>query len=227
MSTQQYLYNIPQSASTTASAFDHPYRTDRSTSISGSSGSAGSPTSSCAGPLGERSPPFSGLNCTQAISPQDSFSYAAYSSHHIHTGTGSIGIPGSSSSPTISLMSCGPNSASTIASNYSLHSSRQRYYLSKSFDIEDDLEFCPDIPESHAHNGKRFNPYTASIFSPSQESVDPSCPLSPAIVAAAGAGAATASSRSHTPHTPRTKKALDIVNPQTRMRVASPSIHHK
>lgn len=214
MSAQHYLYNLPSNAT-----FDHPYRVDRSGSISGSAGSS----ASSGAPVGERSPPFSGLNyalvhVASANSPQESFTHAPYAGHsHGHAHSGQMGIPGSAS-PTISLMS-GPSSASTISSNYSLHSSRARYYLSKSFDIEDDLEFCPDIPETHAYNGKRFNPYTASIFSPSQESVDPSSPQSPAIVSVAP--------RAHTPHTPRTKKALDIVNPQTRMRVASPSIHNK
>lgn len=97
-----------------------------------------------------------------------------------------------SGSPTFTPAS----SAASSASNYSLHNPRVRYYLSKSFDIEDDLEFCPDIPENSAQQVKKFNPYTATSFSPSQEAPSPRV------------------------HTPRIKKALEIVNPKLR---ASPT----
>lgn len=88
------------------------------------------------------------------------------------------------------------SSTSSSSSNYSHHNPRVRYYLSKSFDIEDDLEFCPDIPDSNSQQTKKFNPYTATTFSPSQEAVSPRV------------------------HTPRIKKALEIVNPKMR---ASPA----
>ncbi|ODV81078.1 uncharacterized protein CANTADRAFT_46568 [Suhomyces tanzawaensis NRRL Y-17324] len=98
------------------------------------------------------------------------------------------------------------SSASTGGSNYSFHTPRLRYYLSKSFDIEDDMEFCPDIPEqqySSSPNSKKFNPYTASVFSPSQEA--PPSTSSPRV------------------HTPRLKKPLEIIHPQTKLRVGSPA----
>lgn len=94
---------------------------------------------------------------------------------------------------------------SLLTSNYSFHNPRLRYYLSKLFDIEDDLEFCPEIPE-HSHI-KKFNPYTASVFSPTSQDVT----LSP------GADTPT----SPRVHTPRIKKPLEIINPQTKMRVTS------
>jgi hypothetical protein len=88
------------------------------------------------------------------------------------------------------------SSTTSSVSSYSHHNPRIRYYLSKSFDIEDDLEFCPDIPDNNCQQIKKFNPYTATTFSPSQESVSPRV------------------------HTPRIKKALEIINPKLR---ASPA----
>lgn len=113
----------------------------------------------------------------------------------------------SSSSSYQSLQSSGNQSGA----NYSLHTPRLRYYLSKSFDIEDDLEFCPDIPETYNSSPtiKKFNPYTASVFSPSQENPTGS--------------PSQAAAQSPRVHTPRIKKPLEIVNPQTKMRVSSPA----
>lgn len=123
----------------------------------------------------------------------------------------------SSASSTTSSMG---SSLTSNSSNYSFHTPRLRYYLSKSFDIEDDMEFCPDIPDMAGNNPqcKRFNPYTASVFSPViQESMPPSNhelvspmenrPQSPRV------------------HTPRIKKPLEIVNPQTKLRLGSPATH--
>jgi len=98
-------------------------------------------------------------------------------------------------SPTFTPPSSSSSSSSTssTSSNYSHQNPRVRYYLSKSFDLEDDLQFCPDIPDSSLLNQpKKFNPYTATTFSPSQETVSPRV------------------------HTPRTKKPLEIVNPKLR-----------
>lgn len=111
-----------------------------------------------------------------------------------------------------------PDSA---GSSYSFHTPRLRYYLSKSFDAEDDLEFCPDIPELYSHNSptvKKFNPYTASVFSPNQEPSNIKLPDSP-----------SGTPKSHLPrvNTPRLKKPLEIVNPQTKMRISSPSLCNK
>lgn len=123
----------------------------------------------------------------------------------------------SSTLPTFHSMQYGSGSSvsssstSSVSSSYSLHNPRMRYYLSKSFDAEDDLEFCPDIPESVPLNSsptfKKFNPYTASVFSPTAHHGESSnVSLSPRVL------------------TPRVKKPLDIVNPHTRVRVASPAM---
>lgn len=122
----------------------------------------------------------------------------------------------SSASSTTSSMGSSINSS---LSNYSFHAPRLRYYLSKSFDIEDDMEFCPDIPEMSGNSPptKRFNPYTASVFSPVIQAESNHEPMSPP------------HSRAQSPrvHTPRIKKPLEIINPQTKMRVGSSAIHNK
>ncbi|EGW33764.1 uncharacterized protein SPAPADRAFT_59125 [Spathaspora passalidarum NRRL Y-27907] len=106
---------------------------------------------------------------------------------------------------------------SGVGSSYSFHTPRLRYYLSKSFDIEDDLEFCPDIPETFhtSPTMKKFNPYTATTFSPSQDL--PSSSTTPGVP----------SNTSPRIHTPRIKKPLEIINPQTKMRIGSPAIQNK
>ncbi|RLV91580.1 hypothetical protein JA1_003818 [Spathaspora sp. JA1] len=111
----------------------------------------------------------------------------------------------------------GVGSGSAAMSSYSFHTPRLRYYLSKSFDIEDDLEFCPDIPETFHSSPtlKKFNPYTATTFSPSQDL--PSSSTTPGVP----------TSTSPRIHTPRIKKPLEIINPQTKMRIGSPAIQNK
>lgn len=109
-----------------------------------------------------------------------------------------------------STVSSASLTSSSVSSNYSLNNPRMRYYLSKSFDLEDDLEFCPEIPENGTSpTFKKFNPYTASVFSPTATHGD--VPLSPV-------GNAPLSPRVHTP---RIKKPIEIVNPK---RLGSPSV---
>lgn len=133
-------------------------------------------------------------------------------------GSGNSSLAGSlSSSATSSTSSSGLGAASSLAaSNYSFHTPRLRYYLSKLFDVEDDLEFCPDIPDSlnTSPTIKKFNPYTASVFSPSQE-----------LNGTSSVSSNSSSNASSSPrvHTPRIKKPLEIINPQTKMRVGSPA----
>lgn len=108
-------------------------------------------------------------------------------------------------------LSSASSTTSSVNSNYSLHNPRLRYYLSKLFDAEDDLEFCPEIPEfsNTSPTIKKFNPYTASVFSPTAHAGEApvAAPLSPRT------------------NTPRLKKPIEIVNPHTKMRVGSPSVH--
>lgn len=129
-------------------------------------------------------------------------------------------INNTNTSPTFNYDSLGSSvsTVSSLSSSYSFHNPRLRYYLSKSFDIEDDLEFCPEIPEWNSGaspNVKKFNPYTASVFSPgttgahmNNEQISPitNQPQSPRV------------------NTPRIRKPIEIINPQTKMRVGSPAI---
>ncbi|PSK41546.1 hypothetical protein C7M61_001231 [Candidozyma pseudohaemuli] len=116
---------------------------------------------------------------------------------------------GLGNSTTSSLSS---SSSSLVTSNYSLHNSRLRYYLSKSFDAEDDMEFCPDIPESFNSNHiKKFNPYTASVFAPTAHVGE-----APALPGAL---------ESPRTNTPRIRKPVEIVNPHTKVRIGSPASH--
>ncbi|KAI5970931.1 hypothetical protein CANMA_000091 [Candida margitis] len=131
--------------------------------------------------------------------------------------------PGSASNSLSSSLSSNASSSlfgtsvSNASSTYSFHNPRLRYYLSKSFDIEDDLEFCPEIAEhgSSSPGLKKFNPYTSTSFSPSQE-----LPHYNTSQQSSTGGAGTNSPRVVTP---RIKKPLEIVNPQTKMRVESPA----
>lgn len=110
------------------------------------------------------------------------------------------------------------STVSSMSSSYSFHNPRLRYYLSKSFDIEDDMEFCPEIPDWNngtSPSTKKFNPYTASVFSPGSTGVsmnnDQISPIT---------------NPPHSPrvNTPRIRKPIEIINPQTKMRVGSPAI---
>lgn len=125
-----------------------------------------------------------------------------------------------------------PGSASSSVSSasgpeYSFYIPRLRYFLSKSFEMEDDLEFCPAIPENFnqtllqlsttqlSPQPKKFNPYTASVFSPTSSSKETITTTPPA------------SALSPRVHTPRIRKPIEIINPQTRMRISSPALSSK
>lgn len=148
------------------------------------------------------------LNPYQHYSPQmleAQMSNMSPTFHDLQYLSGSLGSTTGSLSSTSSA-------SSSASSNYSLHNPRMRYYLSKSFDLEDDLEFCPEIPENFTLGSsptfKKFNPYTASVFSPTLQPVDLALPVpsSPRV------------------STLRIKKPIEIVNPHTKMRVGSPAI---
>ncbi|OBA24116.1 hypothetical protein METBIDRAFT_30460 [Metschnikowia bicuspidata var. bicuspidata NRRL YB-4993] len=110
------------------------------------------------------------------------------------------------------LSSLSSSTTSSITSSYLLHNPRLRYYLSKLFDVEDDLEFCPEIPE-YAGNSptfKKFNPHTALVFSPTN-------------FAAENTAVQPASQQDARVQTPRQKKVIEIVNPHTKVKVGSPA----
>ncbi|ODV84405.1 hypothetical protein CANARDRAFT_176967 [[Candida] arabinofermentans NRRL YB-2248] len=121
---------------------------------------------------------------------------------------------------------------------------------SKGFELEDDIEFCPDIPQhahanananAHAqaqqHSNHRFNPYTASFFSPcnspsSSTNLTTASPLSPpsttsnytnklSPITPASSQRPSSPNLMNSPrsNTPRVKKILEIVNPHTGLKI--------
>lgn len=100
----------------------------------------------------------------------------------------------------------------------SLYSTRARFNASKGFDLEDDLEFCPEIHEHHTVQHHRFNPYKSHAFSPqnspSSSSVHTTSPVTKKDYGPSDAPKVI---------TPRAKKVIEIVNPATGLRVSSPA----
>lgn len=110
-----------------------------------------------------------------------------------------------------------PRSSGSPTLNFaSLYSNRARLSASKGFDVEDDMEFCPEIPQSQAYTHHKFNPYTSTSFSPT---VSPTA--QPATTNSPKGDAMHMSPRAGTP---RAKKVIEIVNPVTGLKVGSPSI---
>lgn len=165
------------------------------------------------------SPLFNNLTYIQAQNP--------INTNSLSTSSGSLSAS-SASSTSSSATSASSGFGQQGASNYSFHTPRLRYYLSKSFDIEDDLEFCPEIPENYSSSpsNKKFNPYTASVFSPSQIGRSSPPAASAMLYGQNQNGNATQPfNLSPRVHTPRIKKPLEIINPQTKLRVGSPATH--
>lgn len=106
----------------------------------------------------------------------------------------------------------------------SLYSNRARFNVSKGFELEDDLEFCPEIHEirNNHFTHHKFNPYTTTTYSPqvsptlSNNNASPTTKTTTPI----NKNVSPASPRVITP---RAKKVLEIVNPVTGLRVSSPA----
>ncbi|ODV97436.1 hypothetical protein PACTADRAFT_2003 [Pachysolen tannophilus NRRL Y-2460] len=129
------------------------------------------------------------------------------------------------------------SSQSGFNNSNSILNARQRFIHSKGFDIEDDLEFCPEIHDyqhqQHQHHQQqqaqqahKFNPYTSSTFSPISPNQSlasgGNVPLSPSFKKATPVQQVNAPSSPRI-NTPRTKKALEIINPLTGTKVGSPA----
>ncbi|GMM30015.1 hypothetical protein DAMA08_027600 [Martiniozyma asiatica (nom. inval.)] len=105
--------------------------------------------------------------------------------------------------------------------NQSIYAIRSRFICQKGFEVEDDMEFCPQIVTAAAieamdNNSIPNNASMTGIVNNSNLSGDANPNNSPL--------AQTAISRSATPvggsSTPRVKKVLEIVNPHTGMRLS-------
>ncbi|CCH44431.1 hypothetical protein BN7_3995 [Wickerhamomyces ciferrii] len=145
------------------------------------------------------------LNNNATLSQPSSSAYNNLNLSIRSTGQGVYPTPRASNSPNLNFAS--------------LYSSRARFHASKGFDLEDDLEFCPEIHEHHAVQHHRFNPYTSHTFSPKNSpstiAVDTTSPITRKDY--------TTTNESPKNITPRAKKVLEIVNPATGLRVSSPA----
>ncbi|CAH2451249.1 Hypothetical protein PP7435_CHR4-0848 [Komagataella phaffii CBS 7435] len=147
----------------------------------------------------------------------------SYSPLESYMSLNQIGGPYSPQTPTAAFNSLYPNTASSLSSSVSSNSSastsssRARFNASRSFDQEDDMEFCPEIGFYPPSTYSKFNPYTSSTFSPTSSPTEK--------IATTPASLARPKTRSTLPGSSgaRTNKPLEIVNPVTGLRVASPS----
>ncbi|OUM55292.1 hypothetical protein BVG19_g4800 [[Candida] boidinii] len=73
------------------------------------------------------------------------------------------------------------NTNNNSSSNLSINT-RARFMCSKGFELEDDIEFCPDIQlniiasNNNNNNNGKFNPYTSITFSPNGSAILPATP---------------------------------------------------
>ncbi|PGH10872.1 hypothetical protein AJ79_05232 [Helicocarpus griseus UAMH5409] len=116
---------------------------------------------------------------------------------------------------------------------------RARFEAGRSFDLDDDLEFCPslltedDLQSIHSYASDRsslasLSPDSSPLqhqIQPAQQ-VTPSISLSPASVNNSAFASAFGNNlnqmKLHQPSAVRTRNAIPIVNPSTGMRVSSP-----
>ncbi|EEP75523.1 conserved hypothetical protein [Uncinocarpus reesii 1704] len=111
---------------------------------------------------------------------------------------------------------------------------RARFEAGRSFDLDDDLEFCPNLlTEDDLHSiassvSDRSSLASASPdSSPLQHQIQPAQQVTPAIsLSPASLNSYTSNSfnqmKIHQPSAVRTRNAIPIVNPSTGMRVSSP-----
>jgi Domain of unknown function (DUF4452) len=114
---------------------------------------------------------------------------------------------------------------------------RVRFEAGRSFDLDDDLEFCPNLLTDderlsiHSGSSDRSSLSSGSPdTSPIQHQIQPQQQVTPAISLSSTAAPFVSPSFSsmnhqvgmHQPSALRTRKAIPIVNPITGMRVASP-----
>lgn len=116
---------------------------------------------------------------------------------------------------------------------------RNRFEAGRSFDLDDDLEFCPglltddDLQSIHSASSDRSSLSSGSPeSSPLQQQIHPSTQVTPALSLASAVTSSYASPpaytnthqqlKLHQPSAVRSRNAIPIVNPSTGMRVSSP-----
>ncbi|KAI9851324.1 MAG: hypothetical protein M1838_003965 [Thelocarpon superellum] len=114
---------------------------------------------------------------------------------------------------------------------------RARFEAGRSFDLDDDLEFCPglltddDLHSIHSSSSDRSSLSSGSPeASPMQQQIQPSQQVTPSFSLTSASSAYlppsfhTSSLKMDQPTAVRTRNAIPIVNPSTGMRVASPPL---
>ncbi|WEW57413.1 hypothetical protein PRK78_002880 [Emydomyces testavorans] len=111
---------------------------------------------------------------------------------------------------------------------------RARFEAGRSFDLDDDLEFCPNLlTEDDLHSIASSSSDRSSLgsaspdSSPLQHQIQPAQQVTPAISLSSASLSSYNSNnfnqmKIHQPSAVRTRNAIPIVNPSTGMRVSSP-----
>ncbi|KAI4131563.1 MAG: hypothetical protein LQ347_002938, partial [Umbilicaria vellea] len=174
--------------------------------------------------------------------PSGASSHGSSSSHNHHGGR-SRRAPRLSSSQNSHRQFRGVKSMKELTESPPVSAFRARFEAGRSFDLDDDLEFCPglltedDLQSIHSSSSDRSSLSSGSPeSSPLQHQIQPSQQVTPTF------SLASASSNNsynpitgfqsnnnqqmkiHQPSALRTRNAIPIVNPSTGMRVASPPL---
>ncbi|MCJ1365234.1 hypothetical protein MMC16_004355 [Acarospora aff. strigata] len=164
------------------------------------------------------------------------------SSHNHHSGR-SRRAPRLSASQNSHRQFRGVKSMKELTENASVTAFRVRFEAGRSFDLDDDLEFCPglltedDLHSIHSSSSDRSSLSSGSPeSSPLQHQIQPTPQVTPSFsLSSASANSYNPSSgfqssntasqlKIHQPSAIRTRNAIPIVNPSTGMRVSSPPL---
>ncbi|KAI9821825.1 MAG: hypothetical protein M1827_002407 [Pycnora praestabilis] len=162
------------------------------------------------------------------------------SSSHNHHGGRSRRAPRLSASQNSHKPFRGVRSMKELTEAASVTAFRARFEAGRSFDLDDDLEFCPglltedDLHSIHSSSSDRSSLSSGSPeSSPLQHQIQPTQQVTPSFslssasnsyVPSSGYQATANQMKLHQPSAIRTRNAIPIVNPNTGMRVASPPL---
>lgn len=168
---------------------------------------------------------------------QSSSNHAPWHPSHNHHGGRSRRAPRLASQNSHKTFR-GVRSMKELAESPSITAFRQRFEAGRSFDLDDDLEFCPclltedDLQSIHSSSSDRSSLSSGSPeASPLQHQIQPSQQVTPTFALPSSANTFLASHmhpstsspmKLHEPAAMRSRNAIPIVNPSTGMRVASP-----
>jgi len=162
----------------------------------------------------------------------------SHPSSHNHHGGRSRRAPRLSSSQNSHKPFRGVRSMKELTEAASVTAFRARFEAGRSFDLDDDLEFCPglltedDLHSIHSSSSDRSSLSSGSPeSSPLQVQSQPVQQVTPTFSLSSTSGSFApqnyqniGSSKLHQPAAVRTRNAIPIVNPSTGMRVQSPPL---